>query len=207
MKPYMGASSASLSLSNTSELVHLDPLRLCTWSNIILHLWHHNYSDCISIAMSLDNWTHSQGILMHVGINSLSRNSFTDVFVKVSTNPPSKDLNTNPLGEPMTTAGSWTAYTPWWKDHTHSLLLIIFITHVLRAVLIPHESISESSPDSPSSMQFLQVMPLQFWHAEMHLTSFFLQLYRQLLQSPLQLQLMNFKSSSAAIGSNVETVS
>ena len=62
---------------------------------------------------------------------------------------------------------------------------------------------SGSSPESSSSMQFLHVIPLQFPHAEMHLTSFFLQLHRRLLQSPLQLQLMNFKSSSGAIESNV----
>ena len=42
----------------------------------------------------------------------------------------------------------------------------------------------ESSPVSPSSMQFLHVMPLQLPHAEMHFTGpFFLQLHLRLLQS------------------------
>ncbi len=65
---------------------------------------------------------------------------------------------------------------------------------------------SESSSDSISSgMQFLHVMPLQFPHADMHLTSFLLQLHRRLLQSSLQLQLVNRSSSSGAIGSSVGT--
>ena len=72
-----------------------------------------------------------------------------------------------------------------------------------KTMLMTQESKSESSPDSPSSAQFLHVMPLQFPHAEIHLTSFFLQLHRQLLQSPLQLQLVNRSSSSGAIGSIV----
>ena len=37
MKPYMGAFSASLSLSNASELVHPDPLRLCQKQQNISH--------------------------------------------------------------------------------------------------------------------------------------------------------------------------
>ena len=69
--------------------------------------------------------------------------------------------------------------------------VIIFISYALinfiRAAIISHKSISGSSPDTPSSMQFLQVMPLQFPDAEMHTTSFFLQMHRRLLQSPLQL--------------------
>ena len=85
--------------------------------------------------------------------------------------------------------------------------VIIFISYVLinfvRAAIISHKSISGFSPATPSSMQFSRVMPLQFPHVEMHTTSFFLQMHRRLQQSPLQLQLMNFKSSSGAIGSNV----
>jgi hypothetical protein len=49
------------------------------------------------------------------------------------------------------------------------------------------------------------VMPLQFPHAEIHLIPFFLQLQRRLLQSSLQLQLMNRSSSSGAMGSSVGT--
>jgi len=46
-------------------------------------------------------------------------------------------------------------------------------------------------------------MPLQFPHADINFTPFFLQLHRRLLQSPLQLQLVNWSSSSGAMASNV----
>ena len=44
---------------------------------------------------------------------------------------------------------------------------------------------------------------MQLQHAEMHFTPFFLQLHLRLLQSPLQLQVVNFSSSSGAMGSKV----
>ena len=43
---------------------------------------------------------------------------------------------------------------------------------------------SSDSSSGSISIQFLHVMPLQFPHAAMHLTSIFLQLHLRLLQSP-----------------------
>jgi len=44
---------------------------------------------------------------------------------------------------------------------------------------------------------------LQSLHAEMHFTPFFMQLHHRVLQSPVQLQLVNQSNSSGATGSSV----
>ena len=78
------------------------------------------------------------------------------------------------------------------------------IIHNAPQCQMSHGSLSESLSESAISwMQFLNAMPLQPLHAEMHFTPFFLQLHRRVLQSPVQLQLVNRSNSSGAIGSSV----